>query len=77
MSSPSLSPENYAMLRRTQRNYVLRDLGPGLTMDYLWFNLNRGVNSTGETVRRSGKARHSLKNRNSAGPFPMPSTGMG
>jgi peptide/nickel transport system substrate-binding protein len=48
MSSPSLSPENYAMLRRTQRNYVLRDLGPGLTMDYLWFNLNRGVNRLGK-----------------------------
>jgi peptide/nickel transport system substrate-binding protein len=48
MSSPSLSPENYAMLRRSQRNYVLRDLGPGLTMDYLWFNLNRGVNRLGK-----------------------------
>ncbi len=48
MSSPSLSPENYAALRRTRKNYTLRDLGPGLTMDYLWFNLNRGSNSAGK-----------------------------
>ena len=27
---------------------VLRDLGPGLTMDYLWFNLNRGANKLGK-----------------------------
>jgi peptide/nickel transport system substrate-binding protein len=47
-SSPSLSPENYATLRRTQKTYTLRDLGPGLTMDYLWFNLNRGANSAGK-----------------------------
>jgi len=46
--SPSLSPENYAMLRRTQKEYTLRDLGPGLTMDFLWFNLNRGANSLGK-----------------------------
>ena len=48
MSSPSLSPENYAMLRRAKRDYVLHDLGPGLTMDYLWFNLNRGVDGAGK-----------------------------
>jgi peptide/nickel transport system substrate-binding protein len=48
MSSPSLSPENFAVLRRTQRDYVLRNLGPGLTMDYLWFNLNRGVDKLGK-----------------------------
>jgi peptide/nickel transport system substrate-binding protein len=47
-SSPSLSPENYASLRRTQKEYTLRDLGPGLTMDYLWFNLNRGADGTGK-----------------------------
>jgi peptide/nickel transport system substrate-binding protein len=43
----SLNPENYATLRRTAANCTLRDLGPGLTMDYLWFNLNR--------LTRSGK----------------------
>jgi peptide/nickel transport system substrate-binding protein len=44
----SLNPENYATLRRTADNYTLRDLGPGLTMDFLWFNLNRGRNSAGK-----------------------------
>lgn len=48
MSSPSLSPEHYAMLRRAQGGRILRDLGPGLTMDYLWFNLNRGFSSAGK-----------------------------
>lgn len=48
ISSPSLSPESYALLRRSQQNYILRDLGPGLTMDYLWFNLNRGNDSRGK-----------------------------
>ncbi len=48
VSSPTLNPENYASLRRTQRNYTVRDLGPGLTMDYLWFNLNGGANNQGK-----------------------------
>jgi peptide/nickel transport system substrate-binding protein len=48
-SFPSLNPDNYAMLRRTQEKYTLRDLGPGLMMNYLWFNLNRGVNSAGKS----------------------------
>ena len=48
LSSPTLNPENYASLRRSQDNYTLRDLGPGLTMDYLWFNLNRGNNDQGK-----------------------------
>ncbi len=46
--SPSLSPEHYASLRRTKNRYTLRDLGPGLSMDYLWFNLNPGVNRAGK-----------------------------
>ena len=45
----SLNPENYAMLRRTPRGYTLRDLGPGLAMDFVWFNLNRGKNSQGKS----------------------------
>jgi peptide/nickel transport system substrate-binding protein len=48
VSSPYLNPENYAMLRRSSKGLVLRDLGAGLTMDYLWFNLNRGSNSAGK-----------------------------
>ncbi len=44
-----LNPENYASLRQYQkeRNYTLRDLGPGLMMDYLWFNLNPGKEASG------------------------------
>ena len=38
----SLNPDNYAMLRRRARDYTLRDLGPGLVMDFIWFNLNQG-----------------------------------
>jgi len=48
VSTPSLNPENYASLRRTRSNYTLRDLGPGLSVDYLWFNLNRGADSRGK-----------------------------
>ena len=48
VSSPALNPENYASLRRSRGTYTLRDLGPGLTMDFLWFNLNKGVNSLGK-----------------------------
>ncbi|MBN1569248.1 MAG: ABC transporter substrate-binding protein [Acidobacteria bacterium] len=48
MCSPSLNPEHYASLRRSLKNYTLRDLGPGITMDYVWFNLNRGSNRAGK-----------------------------
>jgi peptide/nickel transport system substrate-binding protein len=48
VSSPYLNPENYAMIRRSSKGLVLRHLGAGLTMDYLWFNLNRGNNSAGK-----------------------------
>jgi peptide/nickel transport system substrate-binding protein len=44
----SLTPENYAVLRRSANNYTVRDLGPGLTMDFLWFNLNRNRNRGGK-----------------------------
>jgi len=44
----SLNPENYAMLRRASKEYILHDLGPGLAMDFVWFNLNRGKNSMGK-----------------------------
>jgi peptide/nickel transport system substrate-binding protein len=44
----SLNPENYATLRRTANSYKLYDLGPGLAMDFLWFNLNRGRNRDGK-----------------------------
>jgi peptide/nickel transport system substrate-binding protein len=45
----ALNPGNYAMLRRTPGNYTLRDLGPGLAIDFIWFNLNRGSSSAGKT----------------------------
>jgi peptide/nickel transport system substrate-binding protein len=48
ISSPSLNPGNYASLRRTQTNYTLQDLGPGLTVDFLWFNLNSGKTRAGK-----------------------------
>jgi peptide/nickel transport system substrate-binding protein len=41
-----INPENYAAMRRTANRYTLRDLGPGLAMDFLWFNLNRNRNSS-------------------------------
>jgi peptide/nickel transport system substrate-binding protein len=44
----SLNPENYAMLRRTATHFTVRDLGPGLTMEFLWFNLNKGRSDTGK-----------------------------
>jgi peptide/nickel transport system substrate-binding protein len=46
----NLSPENYADLRRSQSEggYGLRNLGPGLLVDFLWFNLNRGVDTSGK-----------------------------
>jgi peptide/nickel transport system substrate-binding protein len=44
----SLNPENYAMLRRAATAYTLRDLGPGLAMEFLWFNLNQGRNKNGK-----------------------------
>ena len=46
VSSPALNPENYASLRRSRGKYNLRDLGPGLAMCYLWFNLNSGAKSS-------------------------------
>ncbi len=55
VSSPSLNPENYAALRRNQKNYTLRDLGPGLAVDYLWFNLNRGASAGGKPFVDSEK----------------------
>jgi peptide/nickel transport system substrate-binding protein len=48
VNSPSLNPENYSALRRTQTNYTLLDLGAGLMVDFLWFNLNRGTNAAGK-----------------------------
>lgn len=49
INSPSLSPDNYAGLLGNNQNYTLRDLGPGLSMDFLWFNLNRGSNAAGKS----------------------------
>jgi peptide/nickel transport system substrate-binding protein len=45
----SLNAENYAALRRAQpaAGFLLKDLGPGLAQDFLWFNLNPGKDPTG------------------------------
>lgn len=46
----SLSTENYADLRHTQNEgrYKLQDLGPGLGLEFIWFNLNRGNDRSGK-----------------------------
>ncbi len=38
----SFNPENYAPLQRAQGrgNFTIKNLGPGLAMDFLWFNMN-------------------------------------
>ena len=45
----ALDPDNFAGLRRSQAqgNYRVQDLGPGLDLDFLWFNLNPGSNKAG------------------------------
>ena len=45
----ALDPENFSGLRRSQAsgNYRVQDLGPGLDLDFLWFNLNPGSNKAG------------------------------
>ncbi len=44
-----MSPESFVMLRRSDRakEFTLQDLGPGLGMDFLWFNLNPGKSPAG------------------------------
>ncbi len=46
--SPSLTPQNWAKLMRAPQNFIFRKLGPGLTTNFLWFNLNSGVNRAGK-----------------------------
>ncbi|MGQ9662485.1 MAG: ABC transporter substrate-binding protein [Kiritimatiellia bacterium] len=55
----SLSPENFALLRRSQPrgNYQLKDLGPGLGMEFLWLNLNPGKKPSGEPYMDPEKLR--------------------
>ena len=45
----SMNPDHFASLRRSNKAgaYTVRDLGPGLGMDLLWFNLNPGKNASG------------------------------
>ncbi len=45
----TMNPESYARLRRSdaQKDYAVQDLGPGLGMDFLWFNLNPGKSPSG------------------------------
>jgi peptide/nickel transport system substrate-binding protein len=51
-----LNPENFASLRRTANNYTVRDLGPGLAMDFLWFNLNISRKTGGKLFADPEKA---------------------
>jgi peptide/nickel transport system substrate-binding protein len=48
----SLNAESYAGLRRyrSQGGFTLQDLGAGLGMDFLWFNLNPGLKASGEPI---------------------------
>ena len=45
----ALLPENYASLQRyaSRARYQIKNLGPGLGMDFLWFNLNPGRKPSG------------------------------
>jgi peptide/nickel transport system substrate-binding protein len=45
----SMNPEHFATLRRSDKakEYTVQDLGPGLGMDFLWFNLNPGKSPSG------------------------------
>ncbi len=45
----SMSPEHYARLRSSAsaKEIALKDQGPGLGMDFFWFNLNPGKDSSG------------------------------
>ena len=46
----SVEPENFTALRRasSQGQFILKDLGPGLALDFLWFNLNPGRTGSGK-----------------------------
>lgn len=46
----TISSESYSSLRSSNRTneMTLKDLGPGLSMDFLWFNLNPGNNQAGK-----------------------------
>jgi peptide/nickel transport system substrate-binding protein len=45
----SMNADHFASLRRSDKagEFTVRDLGPGLGMDLLWFNLNPGKNASG------------------------------
>jgi peptide/nickel transport system substrate-binding protein len=38
-----IRPSDYATLRSSQGNVLAHDLGPGLNVDYIWFNLNEAA----------------------------------
>ena len=46
----ALDPENFSGLRHSQGpgRYRVQDLGPGLDLDFLWFNLNPGSSKAGK-----------------------------
>jgi len=53
-----ISSESYSSLRGSNRTneMTLKDLGPGLSMDFLWFNLNSGKSQAGKpsSIRERG-----------------------
>jgi peptide/nickel transport system substrate-binding protein len=48
----SIAPDNVAWVRRGQKkfDYTLLDMGPSNSTNFLWFNLNPGMNSEGEPL---------------------------
>jgi peptide/nickel transport system substrate-binding protein len=54
----SFNPENYASFQRarTRGNFTIKNLGPGLAMDFLWFNMN----PVAKRPVRSGQAAEDL-----------------
>jgi len=52
-----ISSESYSSLRGSNRTneMTLKDLGPGLSMDFLWFNLNSGKSQAGKPFLDPGK----------------------
>lgn len=44
----TVDAENFAGMRRRSGGFTIQDLGPGLEMEFFWFNLNRGSNKAGK-----------------------------
>jgi peptide/nickel transport system substrate-binding protein len=51
----TVDAENFAGMRRRTGGFKIQDLGPGLEMEFFWFNLNRGANKAGKPYVDSEK----------------------